>query len=290
MIAALMRAAPCVVAACGATALAGTSFVGSFSGGGHAGSSGCSMDSSIGVIGGSATTGSVSLVTGGPLPATATNLVVAAVPPVIPECSTGQLSGVAALDDGTVNVLSGDIGWGTVTYPFGSVSADGVLTATNVYATTSGVVTAFYLGACTNLRVTVLDTNLDNYGIYAGDNLPDGWQVRYFGVNNLLGLAGATNCSGQNNLYTYTADLDPTNPVSIFEVVALSNQPPNRVICFRTTSTGRVYRLLYATNLVSGTWTNLLGQTPTPGLAGQTSLSDTNAAAVRFYRVGVQVP
>ena len=53
MMAALFRAAPCVVAAYGAVALAGTSFVGSFSGGGHAGSSGCSLDSSIGVIGGS---------------------------------------------------------------------------------------------------------------------------------------------------------------------------------------------------------------------------------------------
>jgi hypothetical protein len=62
------------------------------------------------------------------------------------------------------------------------------------------------------------------------------------------------------------------------------------VICFKTASAGRVYRLLYATNLVSGVWTNLPGATWASGQAGQMSLSDTNAATARFYRVQVQVP
>ena len=48
--------------------------------------------------------------------------------------------------------------------------------------------------------------------------------------------------------------------------------------------------MLYTTNLLSGAWTHLPGQTPTPGQAGKMALSDTNAAAVRFYRVQVQVP
>ena len=47
-------------------------------------------------------------------------------------------------------------------------------------------------------------------------------------------------------------DLDPTNPASVFEVIAVSNEAPNRLIGFRPTSTGRVYRLLYATNLRHG--------------------------------------
>jgi len=288
---ALRWVAPCVVAAFGATALAGTSFIGSFSGGGHAGGADCSLDSSIGVIGGSATTGPVGFVTGGLQPVKATNLVVTVAPPVISEGSTGQLGGIASLDDDTVNVLSGDdIGWGTVTYPFESMGPDGVLTAANVYENTSGVVTAFYLGASTSVRVTVLDTNPDNYGIYANDQVPDGWQVRYFGTNSPLGVAGATNCTGQINLYTYTADLDPTDPASVFMVSAISNRPTDRVVCFRPTSTGRLYRLLYATNLVSGVWTDLTVAAPAPGLAGQMSLVDTNPAPFGFYRVHVQVP
>jgi len=291
MLTVVLSAASCILAALGPAVLAGASFTSSFSGGGHAGSADCSMDSSIGVVGGLATTGLVSFATGGLLPVTATNLLVTVSPPVISEGSTSQLSGIARLDDGTVSVLDGgDIDWGSVTYPLGWVNAAGVLTATNVYVIAGGMVTAAYLGAYTNLCVTVLDTDPDNYGIYAADQVPDGGQVQYFGTNNPLGIGGATNCTGQINLYTYTADLDPTNPASVLVVNAISNRSTDRVVCFRTTSTGRVYQLLYATNLISGVWTNLPGQTPVSGLAGQMSLADTNEAPVRFYRIQVQVP
>lgn len=216
-----------------------------------------------------------------------TNLAVTASPAATNENATSQLGGIAGLDDATVTVLAGsNILWSAPGFPISSISAAGLATAMSVYSNTFGTVTGCYLG----MTGSGMDSNPDNFGSYAGDGLPDGWQVRYFGTNNPLGMACATNCTGQNNLYTYIADLDPTNPASVFEVVAVSNQPPDRVVCFRTTSTGRVYRLLYATNLVSGVWTNLPGATWTPGLAGQMSLCDTNAAAVRFYRIHVQVP
>lgn len=254
------------------------------------GGSNVSLNCSIGVIGGSSATGPVSLVTGGPMPVTAKSLLIE-VPAAISEGSTGKLSGIATLDDDTVNVLSGgDIGWGTVAYPLASVTPEGLLTTASVYDNTGGVVTAFYLGVSTSAYVTVLDTSPDNYGIYGGDQVPDGWQVLYFGTNNPNGVASATNSTGQNNLYAYTADLDPTNPASVFEIVTVSNQPTDRLVFFRTASTGRLYRLLYATDLASGVWTNLPGALPAPGLAGQMSLADTNAAAIRFYRVQVQVP
>lgn len=77
---------------------------------------------------------------------------------------------------------------------------------------------------------------------------------------------------------------------SVFQIVAISNQPPDQVVLFRATSAGRVYRLLYATDLSGGAWTNLPGTTWASGLAGQMSLCDTNTAAARLYRVQVQVP
>lgn len=220
-----------------------------------------------------------------------TNFVATAAPGAANEGGNAQLGGIAGLDDATVTVLVGnEIVWSAPVYPVGAIGADGLATVAIVYANTQAVVTGSYLAVSGWGTFLVLDTDPDNYGIYAGDQVPDWWQVRYFGTNNPLGVAGATNVSGHNNRYTYTADLDPTNPASVFEIVAVSNQPPSRVIGFRTTSTGRVYRLLYATNLVSGVWTNLPGQTPTSGLADRMSLSDTNAAAVRFYRVQVQLP
>ena len=180
--------------------------------------------------------------------------------------------------------------WQTPPAPIASIGPDGLATAGIVCQDTVGVVTGSYLGVSGWVSILVLDSDPDNYGLYAGDQVPDWWQMRYFGQNNPNGLASATNATGQNNLYAYIADLCPTNPSSCFEIIGVSNQPPDRVVCFRPASTGRLYRLLYATNLVSGVWTNLPGATPVSGVGGPMSLNDTNVAPVRFYRVHVQAP
>ena len=261
-------------------------------GGQHATSANYTIDGSIGGISGTMDGGAVALKPGyiGQL-TEVTNLIVTMAGDPVNEGDTNQLGGVADLDDGSTTVLSGaEIAWLIPVYPVGSISTGGQAVTLPVYGDTSAGVTGTFMGVTARGVFVVRDSNPDNCGLYANDHVPDGWQVRYFGVNNPLGVGCATNCSGQINLYTYTADLDPTNPASVFEVVAISNQSPNRVVCFGRTSTGRVYRLLYATNLVSGAWTNLPGQTPVSGLAGQMSLFDTNAASVRFYRVEVQVP
>ncbi len=218
-------------------------------------------------------------------------VVVTATPGSVNEGETAQLSGIAELDDTTVAVLGGgEIAWREPASPVASLSAGGLAAAAAVYADTPAVVTGCYLNVTGQGAFLVLDVDPDNFGLYADDLLPDWWQVHYFGTNNPLGLADAINITGRSNRYSYTADLDPTDPASVFEIVAISNQPPNRVIVFRPTSTNRVYRLLYASNLVSGVWTNLPGQTPVPGLPGQMSLSDTHGAEALFYRVEVQVP
>jgi len=109
-------------------------------------------------------------------------------------------------------------------------------------------------------------------------------------TNNELGKACSTNCTGQNNLYTYTADLNPTDPNSVLQIVAFSNQPSSRVVCFRNDI--RQPRLSSAV-LDESRQRRVdkpAGAIPLTGLPGGMSLSDTNAAAGRFYRVGVQVP
>ncbi len=262
-------------------------------GGQRTASSGYTMDASLGGIGGVCTNSATTVLKAGYVGqlTEVTNLLVIASPVAANEGSVLQLTGLAGLDDGTVSALAGsNILWATPGFPIASITPAGAATAAVVWSNTYGAVTGGYLGVSGLGLVLVLDSNPDNYGLYAGDQVPDWWQVRYFGVNNPLGMAGATNCTGRENRYTYIADLDPTDPASVFEIVAISNQPPSRVVCFRATSTGRVYRLLYAPNLVGGVWTNLPGEMPAPGVAGQMSLCDTNAAAVRFYRVGVQVP
>jgi len=220
-----------------------------------------------------------------------TNLNVNASPGATNEGCVLQLAGLARLDDATVSVLAGsNILWAAPGFPIVSITPLGAATTTNVWSNTWGSVSGSYLGVSGSGLVLVLDSDSDNYGSYAGDGIPDGWQVQYFGLNNPLGKPDATNCTGQCNRYTYTADLNPNDPASVFEVVAISNQPPNQVVYFKTASAGRIYRLLYAADLVGGVWTNLPDTTWAPGVAGQMSLCDTNAPAIRFYRVQVQVP
>lgn len=85
------------------------------------------------------------------------------------------------------------------------------------------------------------------------------------------------------------ADTDPLDPVSYFHIVAVSNLQPAKAVCFPSSS-NRIYTLLWTTNLISGSWTNLPGATPATGNGHFFWLSDTNATSPRFYRVRVCVP
>ena len=212
-------------------------------------------------------------------------------PSAIDEHATGQLGGVAGLDDDTVLVLEGsNVLWSATPWPIASISPEGVATAMGVYSNTFGTVTGCYLGVTGSGALLVLDSNPDNFGHYAGDGLPDWWQVRYFGLNSGDAVSSANPDSDPfNNEQEYTADTDPTNPLSFFYVEAMSNVPPSQFVCFLS-STGRTYTLLYGTNLVSGTWTNLPANTDVHGNGELMPLCDTNSSATRFYRVQVQMP
>ena len=142
-----------------------------------------------------------------------TNVVVIATPGSVNEGGITRLGGIAGLDDATVAVVGGnEIAWSAPAYPVSSINAGGTATVAFVCADTPAAVTGRYLAVTGWGSFLVVDANVDNYGIYAGDQVPDWWQARYFGTNNPLGMAGATNCTGQNNLNTYTADLASTTP------------------------------------------------------------------------------
>jgi hypothetical protein len=155
-----------------------------------------------------------------------TSLVVTAIPAPVSEDSNSQLIATATLDDGTVLVVAGcNVSWGVASYPIASINADGLATCASVYTDTVSIVSGYYLGASNSLTLLVLDTNPDNFGIYASDGIPDGWQVQYFGTNNPEGVASAdADGTGQNNLFKYLAGLDPTNNASVLRVTSIVRQ------------------------------------------------------------------
>jgi hypothetical protein len=221
-----------------------------------------------------------------------TNLTVTAAPATVNEGGSAQLQATAGLGDATISLIDGsEITWSAPAFPVTGIGASGVATAAWVYANVSGLVTGRYADASGAGLLRVLDTVPDNFGLYGGDGLPDGWQVAYFGVENPQGTPNSDpDHDGAGNDREYMADTDPTNSASYFRIVCFSNLPPSRYVWF-TSSTNRLYTLEWRTNLLSGTWAGVAEAIDTPGNGGTRWLRDTNAAGgARFYRVGARAP
>ena len=94
----------------------------------------------------------------------------------------------------------------------------------------------------------------------------------------------------QNNLFKYTAGLNPTNPASVFwmQMGFLSNQPN---LSFGPVWSNRLYNVQSKTDLLSGNWIDLTGPTAPAGNGSQVTITDTNPlSSARFYRVGISYP
>lgn len=250
-------------------------------------------DGSLGGIGGVSTAAPAGVVRNGYVGQLyeVKELAVTGTPAQVNEGDVSQFRGLAILDDATIVALQGaDINWDPPVYPIATLNSNGLATVASVYSTTTGRVSGFFLAATGSTHLLVTDVNPDNFGIYAGDEIPDRWQVRYFGVDNTNGVWDADPYgTGQNNRYKYVADLNPTNRTSVFAIIGVSNPPASRVVWFLS-STGRVYSLQRSTNVLNGMWADVPGQSNVWGGTDMMSLTDTNASHFQFYRVSVRVP
>jgi hypothetical protein len=162
-----------------------------------------------------------------------------------------------------------------------------------VYTNTQGTFSGRYLDAAGGGNLLVVDSNPDNYGSYAGDGLPDWWQVQYFGVNNPdAGPGTDLDDDKQNNLFEYVAGTDPTNAVSCFNlsIAPVPDQPRRMNVIFNPRHADRTYAVQYGVALDGGSFSNLTGTaTSDNGLERTvTDLDATNTA--KFYRVQIAKP
>lgn len=210
----------------------------------------------------------------------------------IDEGASQTLSGLATLDDDTVTAVEGsEVSWEVVVFPLLSVSTSGLATATNVYEDTLAAVTGRYQTLESATNFLVINVNDDDFGTYAGDGLPDDWQVGYFGIDSAE--AGPTNNVDLDTLSNegeWTADTDPTDSNSYFQVSYIVSVAPDARIAFESSSV-RQYSLEVTTNQAVTGWAPVTGQTHQPGNDGELMLTDTNPAVGQyFYRVTVAVP
>jgi PKD repeat protein len=152
--------------------------------------------------------------------------------------------------------------------------------------------TASYVYLATN--TTLIYTAVNRYQDSVGDCISDWWRARYFGgtgtTTNSQSCAGCDpDHDGADNYHEYLADTDPTNALSFFRILSISNTPTVSVTFL--SSANRTYTLFFTTNLASGVWSNVPSQTDIPGTGQVEALADPSpGGGSRFYRVGVRVP
>ena len=119
-----------------------------------------------------------------------------------------------------------------------------------------------------------------------GDSIPDAWELQ-FGLG--LGAFSRTNDydgDGHTDLQEYMGDTVPTNRESYLRISTIRRAGGNEVGF--TSSASRVYTLSATTNpAIQGAWQAV--RAGIPG-GGPMTLLDTNAPAVRLYRVEASPP
>ena len=85
-------------------------------------------------------------------------------------------------------------------------------------------------------------------------------------------------------------DVDPTASDNYLRITAITDAPAAKDVAFTPASTRRYYTLTRREDLITGGWSNVVGQVAVPyGTAGEKTMQDTNTADRAFYRVNVTV-
>lgn len=270
------------------------------SGGGNAASASYSDSASTGTIAGISTVATPAhLLKAGYLARLydATGLVSAASagsPLTLPEGGTLQLGAMQVLDDATFLALNASsLSWGIVSGPLLSVGTGGLATAAVVWQDTPAAVSGTFAGFTLAVPLNVQNVNVDDFGTYAADGLPDGWQVGFFGLNNPDAAPGAdASGTGQTNLFKYTAGLNPTDPASIFTlgIEPVDGQPAQKDLIFTPVFLDRTYAVEYTTDLAGGVWLPLPGALESDDGQVRTVTDPAAADAMKFYRVRITKP
>jgi len=225
------------------------------------------------------------------------SVVVTSEPDAVAMAGTAQLSGLAALNDNTVEALSGsEVVWSSPNEPFPvfSISGGGLLTAAGfVYAVAPAVVDGYYLGATSNVSLSVFAPDT------VGDGIADWWRQAYFGSVTPTNSSDCATCdpdgSGQDNLFKYVAGLNPTNPSSVFvlNIAPVTGQPTQKKLTYSpiVVGSGQVYTVQFTTNLVGASYAALATMSGPTTNGTQATVIDTQATPTqKFYRVNISLP
>ncbi len=202
------------------------------------------------------------------------------------ETASSQLSAALALDDSTfLAVPAASVTWSVLSGPLTGIGTGGIVTADTVFQNTSAAVQGVHVGFTSTLNLTVLDTLADNFQFYAGDGLPDDWQVQYFGIGSPSAAPSLDpDGDGFDNLFEYNARLIPTDPLS-FLAISISPVAGGHAVSFSPRQPGCLYTLLGSSDI--SLWEPVAGTVTDSGNT-RTIVDPGGAGARRYYRLNVQ--
>jgi hypothetical protein len=212
---------------------------------------------------------------------------ITASPSTVNEASTRQLSATLVFDDSTTSPLAaGSLTWSVQSGPLIGISPSGLATAAPVYQHSVAVARGSWLSFSATTTISILNILPDNFSTYAGDGLPDDWQVLYFGLNNPL-AAPLLDPDGDslNNRFEYHACLVPTDRLSTFSVSISPAPAGGHMVTFSPRLPGCTYTLLGSSNL--SLWAPVTGTITDVGNT-RTILDPASTAPSRFYSIQVQ--
>ena len=215
-----------------------------------------------------------------------TGLQISASPTTVNEGATRQLNAAQLLDDDTIINLGPDsVTWNVMAGPFTGITTDGLATAGQVHEDTVATAQGSFAGAIGQLDLTVNNITDDDFGSYAGDGLPDDWQVQYFGEDNAdAGPNVDADGDGDSNLYEYHARLLPNDPTSFLDITLTPDATEGDALL--TLSPGKAgvsYAVSTKDSLLDADWIPL---TTMVGSDGMLEVTDMAASGLRkFYIV-----
>lgn len=178
----------------------------------------------------------------------------------VPEASTQQFTATVTLDDSTT--LTSAATWAINSGPLVSITSTGLLTTGHVYADTTARITATHGELSQLVLLTVRNIGSDDFGLYAGDGVPDLWQVTWFGENNLDGRADKDpDHDGQNNAFEQLSGYSPLDATEMLRTHLLSWDGAEARLEVSRVLPGTVYGFETSTDLAA--WTQADKHIPT---------------------------
>ena len=215
-----------------------------------------------------------------------TGLQISASPTTVNEGAIRQLNAAQLLDDDTIiNLGPETVTWNVMAGPFTGITTGGLATAGQVHEDTVATAQGSFAGAIGQLDLTVNNITDDDFGSYAGDGLPDDWQVQYFGEDNAdAGPNVDADGDGDSNLYEYHARLLPNDPTSFLSITLTPDATEGDALL--TLSPGKAgvsYAVSTKDSLLDADWIPLTAIVGSDGVLGFT---DVEASGLRkFYIV-----